>query len=71
MCCNNKAILSAVMDEVDKLDGSEYIPMVEEAIEEFVYHATDIQAAVKILTEGRLLSATKVYGKTGDKIVTG
>ena len=50
------------------LDGTEYIPPIPEAVEEFVYHATDVYAAQKILTDGKLLSATKVYGKTGEEI---
>jgi hypothetical protein len=35
---------------------------------EFVYHATDINAARKILSGGKLLSAVKVYGKTGEEL---
>lgn len=66
--CENAAILSLVQSAADKLDGTEYIPPVEEAIEEFVYHATDVFAAQKILSSGKLLSATKVYGKTGEEI---
>ena len=33
--------------------------------EKFVYHATNITAAQKILSQGKLLSAVKVHGKTG------
>lgn len=66
--CENKDILSLVRNAASKLDGTEYIPPIAEAIEEFVYHATDVYAAQKILTGGKLLSATKVYGKTGEAI---
>ncbi len=66
--CENKDILSSVQNAADQLDGTEYIPPIAEAIEEFVYHATDVHAAQKILTDGKLLSATKVYGKTGEAI---
>jgi len=66
--CENKNILSSVQNTYAKLDGTEYIPPVADAIEEFVYHATDVYAAQKILTDGKLLSATKVYGKTGEAI---
>ncbi len=66
--CENKDILSSVRNAAYKLDGTEYIPPLAEAAEEFVYHATDVDAAQKILTDGKLLSATKVYGKTGEAI---
>ena len=39
-----------------------------DAIEEFVYHATNVDAAQKILSSGKLLSATKAYGKTGEEL---
>jgi hypothetical protein len=35
---------------------------------EFVYHATDCEAAQKILSGGKLLSAVKSYGKTGEEL---
>lgn len=35
---------------------------------EFVYHGTDLQAAQQILSGGRLLSAVKAYGKSGDAL---
>ena len=35
---------------------------------EFVYHATDINGAQKILSCGKLLSAVNVYGKTGEEL---
>lgn len=50
------------------LEGTKYIPPIAEAIEDFVYHATNILAAQKIRSNDRLLAATKVYGKTGEEI---
>lgn len=67
--CEDNDILSLVNNAANKLDGTEYIPPIPEAIEEFVYHATNAIAAQKILSEDRLLSATKVYGKTGEELV--
>jgi len=66
--CEDSNLLSRLNKEVNELDGTEYIPPVEEAIEEFVYHATNVNAAQKILTSGKLLSATKAYGKTGEEM---
>jgi len=66
--CENKDIISFIQNAAGKLKGTEYIPPVAGAIEEFVYHATDVRAAQKILADGKLLSATKVYGKTGEAI---
>ena len=34
----------------------------------FVCHSTDIKATKSILSSGKLLSAVKVYGKTGDEL---
>ncbi len=52
----------------NELTGDEYITPLEDATEEFVYHATDVNAARKILTSGKLLFATNVYNKTGKEI---
>ncbi len=35
---------------------------------EFVYHATDLKATQQILSGGKLLSAVKVYGKSGEEL---
>lgn len=67
--CEDPNLYKMIKAEADKLDGTEYIPPVEDAIEEYVYHATDVNAAIKILTSGRLLSATRAWGKTGEQIV--
>ena len=66
--CADSDILSLVNDLANRLDGTEYIPPIAEAIEEFVYHATNAIAAQKILSSDRLLSATKAYGKTGEEL---
>ena len=62
--CEDNDILSLVNNAANQLDGTEYIPPIAEAIEEFVYHATNAIAAQRILSSDRLLSATKVYGKS-------
>ena len=67
--CDDEDILMRVQEAMDKLDGTEYIPPVDEAIEEFVYHATNVNAAQKILAGGKLLSATQAYGKTREELV--
>ena len=67
--CDDEGILERIQEVADKLDGTEYIPPVDEAIEEFVYHATNVNAAQKILADGKLLSATKAYGKTKEELV--
>lgn len=66
--CEDNDILSLVNNAANQLDGTEYIPPIAEAIEKFVYHATNAKAAQKILSSDRLLSATKVYGKTGEEL---
>lgn len=66
--CEDKELLNRVLRVADELDGTEYIPTVAEAREKFVYHATNVTAAQKILKSGKLLSATKVYGQTGEEI---
>ena len=65
--CNNKIILSIIMNATAHIDGTEYIaPNVIGNV--FVYHATDIFAAQQILFSGKLLSAAKVYGKSGQEL---
>lgn len=66
--CENNDILSKAVAELQRLNGTEYFPPVEEAIEEFVYHAADVNAAQKILASNRLLSSTRVYGRTGAEL---
>lgn len=65
--CEDNDVLSVVHNAANHLDGTEYIPPSVEG-GEFVYHATNCFAAQKILFGGRLLSAIKVYGKTGEEL---
>lgn len=57
--CEDKQALELINNAAAHLD------LTEMPTEKFVYHATDVTAARKILSEGRLLSAVKVRGKTG------
>ncbi|HKM35941.1 MAG TPA: hypothetical protein VJY54_14530 [Lachnospiraceae bacterium] len=66
--CEDNTLLLLINLTMSKIDGTEYIPPVEESIEKFVYHATNATAAGQILACGSLLSATKVYKKTGEEI---
>jgi len=64
--CENGDIVSVINSAVAHLDTTEDIlPLAEN---EFVYHATDTNASRKILSDGKLLSAAKVYGKTGEEL---
>jgi len=60
--CRDENVLEVIIDAVENLDISEM------PAEEFVYHATDVAAAKKILLSGKLLSAVKVQGKTGEEL---
>ena len=64
--CKDENILAAVNDAVSDPNKIESILLPAE--NEFIYHATDIKAAQKILSEGKLLSAVKAYGKTGEEL---
>ena len=64
--CEDEIILSVVSDAAARLDTMRDILLPAE--NEFVYHATDVKAARKILFEGKLLSATEAYGKTGKEL---
>ena len=64
--CEDDNILSAVNNAITRSDFYEKNYMPEEV--EFVYHGTDIESACKILSDGKLLSAVKVYGKTGEEL---
>ena len=60
--CEHEETMAIISDAVSCFD------ITEMPVEEFVYHATDVAAAKKILFCGKLLSAVKVYGKTGDEL---
>lgn len=66
VACEDSNILSVINNAVAHFDGTENILQI--AGNEFVYHATNIEAAKKILTGGKLLSAVNVYGKTGEEL---
>ena len=58
--------LSTVNHALAHLDTTDAaLPFAEN---DFVYHATDTEAAREILSNGNLLSAAKVYGKTGKEL---
>ena len=63
--CENKHTLAIITDGVVQLD------ITEMPTEKFVYHATDVTAAQKILSQGKLLSAVKVHEKTGAELAHG
>ena len=63
--CEDKQALGLLIDAVENLD------ITEMPTEKFVYHATDVAAAQKILSDGRLLSAVKVHGETGTELAYG
>lgn len=65
--CEDDYVLSTINNAATQLDGTEYIPPNVEG-DEFVYHATNVIAAQKILSGGRLLSAINIYGKTGEEL---
>jgi len=64
--CDDDDVLSTIKSAVDQVDTNEIIlPLIEN---NFIYHATDLSSAMKILSDGRLLSAVKVYGKSSDEL---
>jgi len=64
--CADKQVLAAVNDAIANSHTIE--PFILSNTTEFVYHATDINSAQKILSCGKLLSAVNVYGKTGEEL---
>lgn len=65
--CEDAQVLSLVQEAAAQLDGTQYIaPNV--VGDEFLYHATNSNAAKHIFTSKILLSAIKVYGKTGEEL---
>lgn len=64
--CDNEQILSTVKNAVTYPGTIEPFVLSEET--EYVYHATGLNSAQKILSCGKLLSAVKVYGKTGEEL---
>ena len=77
--CKDKTILALVNDTIANPERIIGKPLPEKisgctaclqhgCLTQYVYHATDIEAAAKILSSGKLLSKTKVSGKTADEL---
>ena len=66
--CPDKKILAAVNEAILNRESIEYAMLPLE--NEYIYHATDIASTQKILSGGKLLSAEKVYGKSGEELST-
>ena len=64
--CDDEKIKMAVINAVANPHSIE--PFILSETTEFVYHATGFSGAQKILSCGKLLSAVKVYGKTGETL---
>jgi hypothetical protein len=64
--CEDDQITASVTDAV--ANPHELEPFILSDTTDFVYHATDLAGAQKILSCGKLLSAVKVYGKTGAEL---
>ena len=62
--CDDENIIEAVNNATAHPDKYT-LPHPKDA---FIYHGTNIDAAQKILSCNRLLSATRVYGKTGEAL---
>lgn len=64
--CDDNQILTTVNNAAANPHTIEPFILSDET--EFVYHATDINSAQKILSCGELLSAVNVYEKTGEEL---
>ena len=64
--CQDENVLAIINDVVSHPNKIEGILLPTQ--NEFIYHATDIKATQRILSEGKLLSAVKAYGKTGEEL---
>jgi len=64
--CRNKDILAAVNAAILNPEALESAAVSPE--NEYIYHATDVSTAKKILSDGKLLSAVRVYGKRGKEL---
>jgi hypothetical protein len=64
--CDNKQILTAVNNAVANSYAIEPFILSDES--EFVYHATGLNSARKIVSCGELLSAVNVYGRTSEEL---
>ena len=66
IACEDELLLETVKNVVSNPNSIEPFCLSKET--EFVYHATGIENAKKILSCGKLLSAVNVYGKTGEEL---
>jgi len=77
--CENDEILKKLDNALKNPDALNATPLPKKiggcnvclhqgCLTEFVYHATDIQSTIEILSSGRLLSAARVSGKTGAEL---
>ena len=64
--CQDEQILEAVNNALSDPESIEGIAL--PLVNDFIYHATDIESAIRILSGGKLLSAEKVYGKSGEEL---
>lgn len=64
--CQDENILTTVNEAILHCAPIENVVLPAE--NKFIYHATDIQSAQKILSGDKLLSAEKVYGKSGEEL---
>ena len=62
--CQDENIVKAVNDAISQPDTFKNALLSPDNT--FIYHATNVRAAKKILSGGVLFSAEKVYGKTGE-----
>lgn len=65
--CEDAAVLAAVNDAIKQPETGRD-PLLQDFLPEYVYHGTDILATKHILSGGRLLSAVKAYGKSGETL---
>ncbi len=64
--CDDERIIASIKNAVANPNTIE--PFILSETTEFVYHATGLSSAQKILSSGKLLSAVNVYGKTGEAL---
>lgn len=64
--CNDEQILATIKNAT--ANPCVLAPFILSEETEFVYHATGLNGAQKILSCGELLSAVNVYGKTGEEM---
>ncbi len=79
--CENEVLLTKVNNAIaaPEIVGNTELPVKiagcpdcfsKGCLTEFVYHATTLKSTKKILQSGKLLSAVKVYGKSGEELAS-